>query len=106
MPRTEGLTAMRATDEMVRSALTWARNYEEIHSFDLIAAAGRKWRIRLPSSVVVGAGLWLRPGRPQDAVPDELFLTNREALAFAYGCAVGGARHGRAEFAREKWGWD
>jgi hypothetical protein len=96
---------MRATDEMVRSALTWARSYEEIGSFGLIAPAGRKWRVGLASSVVVGSGLWPGPDRPQDMVPDELVLTNREALAFAYGCAVAGARHGRAEFAREKWGW-
>lgn len=96
---------MRATDEMARSALTWARNYEEIESFEMIASAGRKWRVRLRGAVLVGSGLWLT-GRPQEAVPDELILTNREALAFAYGCAVGGSAHGRAEFAHERWGWD
>lgn len=96
--------SLRVTDEMVRSALAWARNYEEISEFELVAKAGRKWRVKLARPILVGSGFIV--GRPQDAVPPELVFTSREALAFAYGCAVAGHRHGRAEYAKERWGWD
>ena len=94
----------RVTDEMVRSALTWARNYEEIVDFELIASAGRKWRVTLRDSVVIGSGLWMR-GEPQEAVPPVLIFTSREAMAFAYGCAVGGESKPRVE-RRKEWSWD
>lgn len=93
---------MRATDEMVRDALIWARNYEEIESYRLVATRGRKWEVKLPSALVLGAGFFR--GRPQDEVPAVLVPTNREALAFAYGCAAGGER-GPRQRKRDEWGW-
>lgn len=93
---------MRATDEMIRSVLTWARNYGEIDSFKMVTPRGRKWLIRLPAERGIGSRLFRN--RPQDTVPREIVLTSREALAFGYGCAAGGI-HDRAEFAREEWGW-
>ena len=92
------------TDVMVRSALSWARNYEEIVDFELIGSAGRKWRVTLRDSVVIGSGLWMR-GEPQEAVPPVLIFTSREAMAFAYGCAVGGESKPRVE-RRKEWSWD
>ena len=97
---------MRITDETVRSALLWARNYKAITQFKKVAPRGRKWLIQLPAPRVVGSGLFFNilGIRPEDVVPQEIVLTSREALAFAYGCAAGGI-HDRAEFARENWGW-
>ena len=96
----------RVSDEMVRSALAWARSYEEIVDFEVIASAGWKWRVTLRDSVVIGSGLWMR-GEPQEAVPPVLILifTSREAMAFVYGCAVGGESKPRVERGKE-WGWD
>jgi hypothetical protein len=104
--RLRPLPGMRVTDEMVRTALTWARNYEEIESYQLIANSGRKWRVTLPQPVLVGAPLLWSGLDPDKVVPDVLLFTSREAMAFAYGCAAGGGRHGRADFARDRWGWD
>lgn len=95
--------AERVTDEIVRSVLTWARNYGEIASFKSIAPRGRRWQVTLPKERIVGSGFWITGAK--DVVPEVMVFTSREALAFAYGCAAGGI-HDRAAFAREKWGWD
>lgn len=99
---------MRATDEMVRSFLQWARNYGEITNYELIASRGRKWKITLPAIAT-------KTGAPSDdltnfgasaIVPATLVMTNREAIAFGYGLAVAGSRPTtRREFAAREWGW-
>lgn len=103
---------MRVTEDMVRSALAWPRNYGEIHNFRSVMPRGRRWEIELPGEVSVSgseAGFMthnIMTGEPlpQGVVPRVFVLTSREALAFSYGCAAGGV-HDRTEFAREKWGW-
>lgn len=94
----------RVSEDEVRSALTWARNYGEIESYSVVAPSGRRWKIVLAATPVSGArdGITLLSG----VVPGEMVLTSREALAFAYGCAVAGAKERRAEFAAREWGWD
>lgn len=94
----------RVSEDAVRSALTWARNYGEIESYSVVASSGRRWKIVLAPTPVSGAtdGITLLSG----VVPGEMVLTSREALAFAYGCAVAGAKERRAEFAAREWGWD
>lgn len=95
---------MRVSDDDVRRALTWARNYGEIASYEALPERGRKWLIRLPDvpiTVQGGERRWL-----SNDVPVELVLTSREALAFGWGCAVAGARQEpRREFAAREWGW-
>lgn len=93
----------RVSEDAVRSALTWARNYGEIESYSVVAPSGRRWKVVLAPTPVSGAtdGITLLSG----VVPGEMVLTSREALAFAYGCAVAGAKERRAEFAAREWGW-
>lgn len=98
---------MRVTDDTVRSFLVWARNYGEITSFEKLPGGGRCWKITLP------AGLWAHAADgpllgmrdPEREVPTEFVLTAREALAFGYGVAVGGAAERRADVAARRWGW-
>jgi hypothetical protein len=95
---------MRVTDDLVRAWLQWARNFEEIESWEQIAARGRKWLVKVPPGIRKGRQdlplhLWFdREG----VVPTELVLSSREALLFALGCAVGGARE-RATWTQEDW---
>src|SRR3954468_4740989 len=100
---------MRVTDEMVRSFLTWGRNYGELDSFKCLPdARGRKWHIEIPAAVnaATSDSPVLLVSSPDRIVPAEFVLTNREALAFGYGLAVAGARtETRAEFAAREWGW-
>ena len=94
----------RVSDAMVRTVLTWARNYEAIESFTRIASSGQKWQVKLKTPLLVGTDFWLR-GEPQEAVPAELVFTNKEAMAFGYGCVAGGeTRVPRAE-RRKEWDW-
>ena len=44
-------------------------------------------------------------GEPQEAVPPVLIFTSREAMAFSYGCGVGGVCKPRVE-GRKVWCWD
>jgi hypothetical protein len=100
----------RVTDGMVRDYLVWARNYGEIESFEKIAPGGRCWKITLPAvcrahggdGPLLG-GMW--EDRPHKVVPREFVLTAREALAFGYGVAVGGASERRRDFAAREWQW-
>jgi hypothetical protein len=94
----------RVSEDAVRSALTWARNYGEIESYEVVAKSGRRWKIVLSGPTPVSGstdGITLLSG----VVPGEIVLTSREALAFAYGCAVAGAKERRADFAARAWGW-
>lgn len=97
---------MRATDKDVRSWLVWARNYGEIASFEITAATGRKWLIRLPDGATITASN-REPGMlERRIVPGEFVLTSREALAFGMGLAIAGARReARDSFAAREWGW-
>jgi hypothetical protein len=83
----------RVSEDTVHSFLTWARNYGEIESFKIVADSGRRWKIVLPE-------VW-----SENMVPREFVLTSREALAFGYGLAVGGASERRSDFASREWGW-
>jgi hypothetical protein len=99
---------VRVTDENVREWLVWARNYGEIESFEIAIASksGRKWLIRLPPGITVTASN-SEPGiLERRIVPNELMMTNREALAFGMGLAIAGARREtRYSFAAREWGW-
>jgi hypothetical protein len=94
----------RISDEDVQRGLVWARNYGEIESYKQIAPRGRKWLIRTsvqttPSGQQLG---WTE----QHAIPTELVFTSREALAFVYGLAIAGTRHGgRQAHAAHEWNW-
>jgi hypothetical protein len=91
---------------MVRNWLVWGCNYGEIESFKMVAESGRKWLVKMPEGVTI-TGSGMAPGWLEDRiVPNELVLTNREALVFAMGLAVGGSRPTtRAEFAAKEWNW-
>lgn len=99
---------MRVTDDTVRSFLVWARNYGEITSFEKLPGGGRCWKITLPAGLGAhGAdGPLLGMRDPEREVPTEFVFTAREALAFGYGVAVGGAAERRADVAARRWGWD
>jgi len=96
--------AMRVTDNLVRTWLGWARNFDEIESWKKIAPRGKKWFIKVPLGIRRGRqDVPLSPWFDRDGVvPAELVLTSREALLFALGCAVGGARE-RATWTQEDW---
>lgn len=98
---------MRVTDAMVRGFLHWAHSYREIESFEKLEGGGRCWKIVLKASVWAYAadGQWWVMNRPERRVPEEFVLTAREALAFGYGLAIGGASERRADFARREWQW-
>lgn len=97
---------MRVTDAMVEGFLLWARNYREIESFEKIEGGGRCWKITLRAPVwAFGDEPMAVLSQPERMVPDEFVLTAREALAFGYGVAVGGASERRADFAAREWQW-
>lgn len=97
----------RVTDSMVEHWLIWARNFGEIIGWnngkgELWSApvkGSRRWRVRLTPGVTADGqpfrakeGLFDILGHtPEDAVPNELMLTSREALVFGMGCAAGRA---------------
>jgi hypothetical protein len=94
----------RVTDEQVRHALTWARNYGDVLGWKRIATRGPKWLVKLAQQGVTiehsgridAASLremspFLTP-RALDVVPSELALTNREVLLLLYGIAAGAER--------------
>lgn len=98
---------MRVSDDMVRGFLTWARNYGEISAFEKLEGGGRCWKIELTAPICAhGADTAGFMASPQRTVPIEFVLTAREALAFGYGVAVGGASERRSEFAAREWGWE
>lgn len=97
---------MRVTEAVLRSWLNWARNYGEIESFRSIAPRGRRWLIHVHSGITHN-GYPLSDGlmghRAENVVTERLLFTSREAMAFAMGCAVGGAARARGEWTQEDW---
>lgn len=96
----------RVIEETLRHWFAWARNYEEIEEFKSVAPRGRRWRVRVrPGITADGHPLTtgLMGHRAETVVPEEFVLTSREAMAFAYGCAVGGAARARSEWTQEDW---
>jgi len=100
---------VRITDAMVRDFLVWARNYGEIEHFERLEGGGRCWKITLPGICRAHGGdgplLGEWGDEPHRVVPREFVLTSREAFAFGYGVAVGGAAERRSEFAAREWKW-
>jgi hypothetical protein len=101
---------VKVSDADVRRALTWARNYGEIESFEAIRPDGRKWVVRTNVQTTVNGDVRATPPRhttlDHHVVPSELVFTSREAIAFAYGLSIAGAYHGgRQAHARREWGW-
>jgi hypothetical protein len=97
---------LRVTDDAVDHWLVWARNYGEIESYKKIAERGRKWLVKMPEGVTITASGMELGFLERNLVPDEIVLTNREALVFGMGLAAGGSRPTpRAEFAAKEWGW-
>jgi hypothetical protein len=105
----------RVTDEDVRHALAWARNYGDVEDYERIGARGAKWLVRLTLRDVsidhvgrlneetlsnVPPLLW---PRVIDHVPAEMVLTNREVLLLVYGLAAGGERDVPRSAYREHW---
>jgi hypothetical protein len=95
---------------MVEGFLLWARNYREIERFEKLEGGGRCWKITLPDICRAHGGDGpLLPSFGEDdpvrIVPREFVLTQREALAFGYGVAVGGRAERRSEFAEREWKW-
>lgn len=89
----------RVTDEMVRSWLVWARNFEEVVAYRIGKGDRRRFRVRVPPGVTKnghpfrekGGMLDIMGHAVEDVVPTELMFTAREALAFGMGCAAGRA---------------
>lgn len=106
------MAGARITHEMITGFLVWARNYEEIISWeDLGSKAGSKrWKIVVqPGITATGDDIEDDPffsilGPNIDRiVPHELVLTSREALVFGYGLAVAGLCRSRKEWTHEEW---
>lgn len=100
--------ASRATDELVRRWLTWARNYEEIIDFQKIAPRGRCWKITIREGVPRTGSKPLSAISPlfasdDDYVPTELMLTAREAIVFGMACATAGACMDRRAWTQDDW---
>lgn len=98
--------AVRVNEDDLRHWLAWARNFEEIVEYASVAPRGRRWRIRVRPGVT-SDGRPLTSGlmghRPETVVPEEFVLTSREAMAFAFGCAVGGSSRERSSWTQEDW---
>lgn len=97
---------MRVTDDEVLHWLAWARNYDEIVSWESVAPRGRRWLIRLPDTgtPVTASGLpigWTEWA----AVPTEMVLTGREVIAFCMGAAIARSQPRTAREKQKEWGW-
>lgn len=105
----------RITDEQVIHSLTWARNYGDVESWKRIAKSGPKWLVRFsfpepmtfdyhgPMSPFESNTNFLMAPRPEDIIPREMVLTNREALLVCYGLAIGGERPEARSVYRKYW---
>jgi hypothetical protein len=95
----EVAVTIRVTDDLVRVWLQWARNFEEIESWERIAPRAKKWLIKVPSAVRRG-----RQDLPLHAwfdregvVPTELVLTRAKRCCLplvARSAALASVRHG------------
>lgn len=94
------MAGVRVTDEMVRRWLRWARNYGEIESFERVKGG---WLVRCRQGIPRTGVEPLFGLREEDLVPSELLLRPKEALAFAYGLALGGNSRDRREWTQEDW---
>jgi hypothetical protein len=97
---------MRVTDDEVRRWLAWARNYDEIESWESVARRGRRWLIRLPDTGTPVTASGMEPGwLERSVVPTELVLTGREVIAFCMGAAVARSQPRTAREKQKEWGW-
>lgn len=107
----------RVTDEQVIHSLAWASNYGDVEGWKRIAKSGPKWLIRFsfpepmafdyhgpmtPADFEDSADFLMAP-RPEDIIPREMALTNREVLLMCYGLAIGGERTLSRHIYREAW---
>jgi hypothetical protein len=100
----------RVTDTTITDWLVWARNFGEVVAYRVGSGRARRFRVRVtPGITRNGAPLRPKGGlldffghTEEDVVPAELMLTAREALVFAYGCAVGRAA-ALADGEQEEW---
>jgi len=113
-PAPEGTRAPRVTDEQAIHALTWARNFGDVASWERLSRRGAKWLVRLAFDGEISMDLHGRVAdlrafnvilgpREIDVVPHELALSNRDVLLFCYALAVGGWRRRPRSVYRDAW---